>query len=247
LAASGPRKCDGRPSATPPPKSNDDRSHPLLTGSRAAEPSPAPSSSSSAKPPLTITTTSDPQVPITLSGKTLRAQLNLVQKVFVKHDTSNWIAHTCLIATDLDQARRQLQDDLYATDDASLLGRDLESTLAGRGFAAPRIDSFVAKVLKVLDGIASADELEAGGPPPPVEDDTGALQAELQNALKTYPEQTREAMAAAATVLEYLNRAKEEQEKKRLQIERRVGVLEGMAKIGEQVSKVVSYLLSGSQ
>jgi hypothetical protein len=202
---------------------------------------------------LTVTSTSEAKVPITLSGKTLRAQLNLVQKVFIKHDVSNWIAHTCLIATDLDQARRQLQGDLYATDDASLMGRDLEQTLATRGFPPARIDTFVLKVLKVLDGIASADELEAGGgggaPDDPSSSggDISALEAELENALKGYPEATREAMAAAATVLEYLNRGKEEQEKKRLEVERRVGVLEGMAKIGEQVSKVVSYLLTDSQ
>lgn len=226
------RPADGKPSAT----SNNGPSHPLTA-------STGPSSN-----PLTVSTAAETHAPFSLSAKTLRAQLNLVQKVFVKHDATNWIAHTCLIATDLDQARRQLQDDLYATDDASLMSRDLEETLSTRGFTTPRIDAFILKVLKVLDGIASADELEAGGPTSPSStDDIPALEAELENALKGYPEPTRESMAAAAKVLEYLNRAKEEQEKKRLEVERRVGVLQGMVKIGEQVSKVVSFLLTDSQ
>jgi hypothetical protein len=183
----------------------------------------------------------------------LDAQLNLVHNVFVKHDTSNWIAHTCLIATDLDQARRRLQDDLYATDDASLAARDLEATLSSRGFTIARMDAFVVKVLKVLDGIASADEAEAnvaGGvgtaAPASKHEDVSALKTQLDAALRNYPPQTRDAMAAAATVLEYLGRGKEEQERKRLEVERRVGVLGEMVKIGEQVSKVVSHLLSES-
>lgn len=199
---------------------------------------------SPAKPTISI---AEPESPLQLSARTLHAQLNLVQKVFVKHDTSNWIAHSCLIATDLDQARRQLQDDLYATDDASLTSRDVERTLATRGYTGQRIDAFVAKVLKVLDGIALADELEQGGRAPPVEEDLTALAAELEEALKTYPTQTRDAMAAAAVVLEYLHRAKDEQEKKRLEVERRVGVLQGLDKIGEQVSQVVRFLLTDGQ
>jgi hypothetical protein len=43
-----------------------------------------------------------------------------------------------------------------------------------------------------------------------------------------------------------LIRGKEAQEKKRLDVERRVKVLEGMVKIGEAVSKVVSFLLQES-
>lgn len=182
-----------------------------------------------------------------LGPTTLRAQIDLVKNVFVKHGKDNWIAHTCLIATDLDQVRRQLQADLYATDEAVITRRELEGTLTSRGFTTQRIDAFVIKTLKVLDGIASADELESGAPPKAEGDDgdASALQAELADLLKDYPEQTREAMAAAGTVLEYLNRGKEEQEKKRLDVERRVGVLDGMVKIGEQVSSVVKYLLNG--
>lgn len=254
-AASWP--ADGKPSATYDDGSHRSHSHShavtpkpstSLTGSHAPESSSASSFAPMAK--LQLTTTSELEAPLTLSAKTLRGQLNLVQKVFVKHDMSNWIAHSCLIATDLDHARRQLQDDLYATDDASLIGADLERTLDGRGFSATRIDAFVGKVLKVLDGIASADEAEAGGPAGALSEDpaaTAALETELQDALSPYPAQTRDAMKAAAIVLEYLHQGKDEQEKKRLQVERRVGVLQGMVKIGEQVSKVVSFLLADSQ
>lgn len=184
-------------------------------------------------------------MPVTISGKTLQAQIDLVQKVFVKHDRDNWIAHTCLIATDLDQVRRQLQADLYATDEASLTARDLESKLAARGFTLARMDAFVSKVLKVLDGIAAEDEAENGGPPPSKDDlDVAALEAELARVLKDYPGQTREAMTSAARVLEYLNRGKDAQEAKRLDVERRVGVLEGMVQKGEQVTGVVRFLLA---
>lgn len=184
--------------------------------------------------------------PVKLSYKTVEAQINLVKNVFVKHDQSNWIAHTCLIATDLDQARRHLQDDLYATDEALISGRELEKTLLARGFTSARIDPFVKKVLKVLDGIAMEDELESGGPAPSAVSGAPpvASEGELAELLAPYPEQTREAMAAAGKVLEYLNLGKDEQEKKRLDVERRVKVLEGMVKKGEQVSSVVRYLLT---
>lgn len=185
---------------------------------------------------------------VSLGSTTLGAQIDLVKNVFVKHGTDNWIAHTCLIATDLDQVRRQLQSDLYATDEAEITRRELEGTMISRGFTIQRIDAFVIKTLKVLDGIASADELEGGGSSQPSgngKEDVSALEAELADLLKPYPVQTRDAMAAAATVLEYLHRGKDEQEKKRLDLERRVGVLDGMVKIGEQVSSVVKYLLNG--
>lgn len=181
-------------------------------------------------------------MPAKLSGKTLQAQIDLVNNVFVKHDRTNWIAHTCLIATDLDQARRQLQDDLYATDEAALEVRDLEETLISRGSTMARIDAFVVKVLKVLDGIAAEDQPSEGSAS--VNKDEPGLASALDAALKDYPEQTREAMAAAGKVLEYLNLGKKEQEEKRVQVERRLGVLQGMEKIGEQVSKVVSILLN---
>lgn len=168
-----------------------------------------------------------------------------MQNVFVKHDRDNWIAHTCLIATDLDQIRRSLQADLYATDEASISCRDLEAKLSARGFSLARMDAVVAKVLKVLDNMAAEDEAENGGPPPPKEFDASRLQAELAHVLRDYPPQTREAMASAATVLEYLNRGKDAQEAKRLEVERRAGVLEGMVQKGEQVTGVVRFLLSG--
>lgn len=191
-------------------------------------------------------TASDPEGPVKISGKTLQAQIDLVQNVFVKHDRDNWIAHTCLIATDLDQVRRQLQADLYATDEAALTAKDLQSNLSSRGFTIVRMDAFVSKVLKVLDGIAAEDEVENGGPVPSKDFDASALEAELARVLRDYPPQTREAMASAATVLEYLNRGKDAQEAKRLDVERRVGVLEGMVQKGEQVTGVVRFLLSAS-
>ena len=45
-------------------------------------------------------------------------------------------------------------------------------------------------------------------------------------------------------MMEYLLRGKDLQEKKRLDIERRVKVLEGMVKIGEVVGGVVRFLLT---
>jgi len=45
-------------------------------------------------------------------------------------------------------------------------------------------------------------------------------------------------------LMEYLLRGKSLQEKKRLDIERRVKVLEGMVKVGEVVGGVVRFLLT---
>jgi hypothetical protein len=70
------------------------------------------------------------------------------------------------------------------------------------------------------------------------------LHKELEEALAKYPDQTKEAVASGSTLLEYILRGKEAQDKKRLEIERRVKVLEGMVKIGEAVSGVVRFLLT---
>ncbi|BEI86204.1 hypothetical protein CcaverHIS002_0604910 [Cutaneotrichosporon cavernicola] len=183
--------------------------------------------------------------PVKISGKTLQAQIDLVQNVFVKHDRDNWIAHTCLIATDLDQIRRSLQADLYATDEATISCRDLESQLSDRGFTVARMDAVVTKVLKVLDNMTAEDEAENGTAAQPKELDADSLHAELAHVLRDYPPQTREAMASAATVLEYLNCGKDAQEAKRLEVERRAGVLQGIVQKGEQVTGVVRFLLSG--
>lgn len=159
-----------------------------------------------------------------------------------KHEVNNWIAHSCLIATDLDQARRTLQGDLFATDEAFLSGREFEQTLAARGFTASRVDAFITKVLKVLDGIAAAEEdADANGG---LNENVTELEQELVQALDKYPDQTKEAVNSAAKLTEYLVRGKELQEKKRLDIERRVKVLEGMVKIGDVVGGVVRFLLS---
>lgn len=194
------------------------------------------------KAPLTNSASEPQEYPIKVGATTYRLLVQLVRSSFGKVENSNWIAHTCFVASEIDQARRALKDDLYATDGAFLTGRDLEHELAGRGFTPLRVDNFITKVLKVLDGIAAAEQLEeeegAG------KDNGEELSAELNRELAAYPDQTKEAVVSAATMLEYLVRGKEAQEKKRLEVERRVRVLEGMVKVGEVVGGVVRFLLS---
>jgi hypothetical protein len=230
-----------RPVTLPPTPNTAGR--PLNTvRSPPRQPSLEPSASAS-KRPLTNSASEPQEYPIKIGVKTLRAQIDLVRNSFGKVDDTNWIAHTCFIASDLNEFRRALKDDLYATDQAFLSGRDLEQTLAGRGFTAQRVDTFITKVLKVLDGIAAAEESEADQQAG-VEDGVEALEQDLVFALEKYSDQTREAVYSAAKVLEYLVRGKEAQERKRLEVERRVKVLEGMVKIGEVVSGVVRFLLT---
>ena len=135
-----------------------------------------------------------------------------------------------------------MKEDLYATDGAFITGRDLEQTLSSRGFTPQRVDAFITKVLKVLDGIAMAEADENGGTE--AGDTVENLQQELTRVLSSYPDQTKEAVESAARLMEYLLRGKEAQEKKRLEVERRVKVLEGMVKIGEVVGGVVRFLLT---
>ena len=195
------------------------------------------------KPPLTNSAAEPIEHPIKIGAKTLRKLLQLVKESLPKHDPANWIAHSCLIATEIDSTRRGLQRDLYATDEAFLSGREFEKILSARGFTPARVDTFITKVLKVLDGIAMAEEGEidesAEG-----EQEVAGLEQELGVALERYTEQTREAVHAGGRMMEYLVRGKELQEKKRLDIERRVKVLEGMSKIGDTVSAVVRFLLT---
>ena len=201
------------------------------------------SSQPSSKRPLTNSASEPQEYPIKVGIKTLCAQIELVRSSFGKVDVNNWIAHACFIASDLDQARRALKDDLYATDGAFLTGRDLEQNLIARGFTPQRVDIFINKVLKVLDGIAMADEAEdANGVGK--NDSVRKLEVDLVKALERYPDQTKEAVASAAKLMEYLIRGKEAQERKRLEVERRVKVLEGMVKIGEVVGGVVRFLLT---
>ena len=192
--------------------------------------------------PLTNSASEPQEYPIKVGPKTIRAQIEIVRRHFGKVHVGNWIAHSCFIASEIDQARRALQDDLYATDTGFLAGRDLEKTLSTRGFTPQRVDTFITKVLKVLDGIAmaEADEDADGEKQENVEE----VETELDNVLSTFPDQTKEAVASAARLMEYLLRGKEAQEKKRLEVERRVKVLEGMVKVGEVVTGVVRYLLS---
>lgn len=202
-----------------------------------------------AKRPLTNSAAEPQEYPIRVGVKTLRSQIQMVRQSFVKVDAKNWIAHSCFIAVDLDRARRALQEDLYATDTAFINGRELEKTLLARGYTPQRVDTFINKVLKVLDGIASAEEEEAkdsdgANGDKSSEEDVSALHKELEEALAKYPDQTKEAVASGSTLLEYILRGKEAQDKKRLEIERRVKVLEGMVKIGEAVSGVVRFLLT---
>ncbi|BEJ01757.1 hypothetical protein CcaverHIS631_0604390 [Cutaneotrichosporon cavernicola] len=235
-----------RPHGLPPRPSFDasDLTAPTATNGSAPYTHQLPSTPLTTLAPAASLMASD-EGPVKISGKTLQAQIDLVQNVFVKHDRDNWIAHTCLIATDLDQIRRSLQADLYATDEATISCRDLESQLSDRGFTVARMDAVVTKVLKVLDNMTAEDEAENGTAAQPKELDADSLHAELAHVLRDYPPQTREAMASAATVLEYLNCGKDAQEAKRLEVERRAGVLQGIVQKGEQVTGVVRFLLSG--
>lgn len=165
----------------------------------------------------------------------------MVQRSFGKVHVTNWIAHSCFVASEIDQARRALQDDLYATDTGFLTGRDLEKRLSDKGFTPQRMDAFIGKVLKVLDGIAMAEAEETGEGE--TQDDLAEAEKELESVLAPFPDQTKEAVASASRLMEYLLRGKEAQEKRRLEVERRVKVLEGMDRKGEHVSGVVRYLL----
>lgn len=208
---------------TPEPTTNDDldgKSKKALTNS-AAEPQ---------------------EHPIKPSAQTLTGLIDLVRDVFSKHESNNWIAHSCLIAFELDQARRALQGDLFATDEAFLAGREHEQILAKRDLTPSRIDAFVTKVLGVLDGIAAAEEEPDRNADS--QQNLEALQATLDRELEKYPTETKEAVASAGRLMEYLLRGKDLQEKKRLDIERRAKVLEGMVKVGEVVGGVVRFLLT---
>ena len=216
-------------------------SAPPASAPSVAAPAATPTPS---KPALTNSAAVPQEHPIQVSKQTLQAQLNLITRSFPKHDANNWIAHSCLIAVDLDQARRALQADLFATDEGFINGRELEQQLIAKGFTAARVDAFVPKVLKVLDGIALAESLDGAPEEDNNEQDTTELQAQMEIELKKYTDQTREAICSAGITLEYLNRGKKLQEKKRLDIERRVKVLEGMVKIGEVVGGVVRFLLT---
>ncbi|KAK4689684.1 hypothetical protein P7C73_g399, partial [Tremellales sp. Uapishka_1] len=206
----------------------------------------ASESSSQPKSSLTNSAAVPLEMPIALGAHTLRSLIALVRTSLLKHDTQNWIAHSCVIAMSLDDARRALQSDLYLTDDAFLAGRDFEKTLAAKGFTDARVDAFIRKVLKVLDGIAMADELGEESSIGKGAEDVEELEKELARALERYPAQTKEAVKSAGTVMEYLVRGKELQEKKRVEVERRVKVLEGMVKVGEVVGGVVRFLLTES-
>ncbi|WWC88453.1 uncharacterized protein L201_003364 [Kwoniella dendrophila CBS 6074] len=232
------------PSALPPtPLTAEQPTNPEVSTSGSPYQSiPQSTSSSLVKPTITNSASEPQEHPIKISAKTLRAHLSLVQNSLTKHEVNNWIAHTCLIAHDIDHARRALQADLYATDECFLSGRELEKTLISRGFTASRVDAFITKVLKVLDGIAAAEEPESEQPVS--EEDIERLQSELTESLSNFPNETKEAMSSAARVMEFLVRGKDLQEKKRLEVERRVKVLEGMVKVGEVVGGVVRYLLT---
>lgn len=195
--------------------------------------------------PLTNSAAEPQEDPLVLSAKTLHGLIDLTRDVFSKHEVNNWIAHSCLIAFELDQARRALQGDLFATDEAFLTGRDHEQVLSGRGVTPQRVDAFIKKVLKVLDNIAAAED--ETNDQDNSKQNLSELQDQLAGELAKYPKETREAAMSAGRVMEYLLRGKELQEKKRLEVERRVKVLEGMVKIGEVVSGVVRFLLTEDQ
>lgn len=197
-------------------------------------------------PPITLPThiPPPPEYPIKLSPETLRLQINLVLDSLLKLNNNNWIAHSCLIAQSIDRLRLSLEDDLGVAEECEGQSKEFERVLTGRGYTISKIDAFVIKVLNVLDGIAAAEETKKEGEEGEGEGSTQALAEKLQKLLEPFPVQTKETMESAGKMMEYLRRGKEFQEKKRLDWERRVKVMEGMAKIGDVVGGVVRYLLT---
>jgi hypothetical protein len=237
------RHLSSQPRTTEIPQAQSKPAYLPPTPDTASRPAPIiPAASSKA---LTNSAAEPQEDPIVLSAKTLHGLIDLTRDVFSKHEVNNWIAHSCLIAFELDQARRALQGDLFATDEAFLTGRDHEQILSGRGVTPQRVDAFIKKVLKVLDNIAAAEDETDGQDNS--KQNLSELQEQLAQELAKYPKETREAAMSAGRVMEFLLRGKELQEKKRLEVERRVKVLEGMVKIGEVVSGVVRFLLTEDQ
>lgn len=197
-------------------------------------------------PPITLPThiPPPPEYPIKLSPETLRLQINIVLDSLLKLNNNNWIAHSCLIAQSIDRLRLSLEDDLSVEEECEGQSKEFERVLTGRGYTISKIDAFVIKVLNVLDGIAAAEETKKEGEEGEGEGSTQALAEKLQKLLEPFPVQTKETMESAGKMMEYLRRGKEFQEKKRLDWERRVKVMEGMAKIGDVVGGVVRYLLT---
>ncbi|WVQ85006.1 hypothetical protein IAT38_007170 [Cryptococcus sp. DSM 104549] len=241
------------------------RQHPSLPPTPATAERPTtrkgPSSSSSGlsntaptSQSLATSTTAPLEHPITVGASTLRAQISLVLDSLMAHDVNNWVAHTCLIAASLDEERRALEAILGGSGRYQETTTDLERMLNARGFTLAKIDAFVEKVLKVLDGIAAAEEADGkqaseitsgvsgpAGAASQVEVDK--LVHKLRMLLEPFPAETKEAMANASKIMEYLIRGRELQENKAMAAERRTRVLEGMAKVGDVVSAVVRYLL----
>lgn len=197
-------------------------------------------------PPITLPThiPPPPEYPIKLSPETLRLQINIVLDSLLKLNNNNWIAHSCLIAQSIDRLRISLEDDLGVAEECEGQSKEFERVLTGRGYTISKIDAFVIKVLNVLDGIAAAEETKKEGEEGEGERSTQALAEKLQKLLEPFPVQTKETMESAGKMMEYLRRGKEFQEKKRLDWERRVKVMEGMAKVGDVVGGVVRYLLT---
>ncbi|ODN73939.1 hypothetical protein L202_07443 [Cryptococcus amylolentus CBS 6039] len=182
-----------------------------------------------------------PEDPITVSAETLRILISTVVGSLVNHDIGNWVVHVCVITQSIDKVAYRLQGDLAAIKEYDGVSREHERVLGSRGFVPARIDEFVEKVLKVLDGIAAAEETAAETSP---KDTVQALTTKLNKLLEPFPLPSKNAVKDAGRLLEYLVRGKAAQEKRRLEMERRIKVMEGMIKVGDVVGGVVRYLLT---
>ncbi|WVQ73369.1 hypothetical protein IAR50_002938 [Cryptococcus sp. DSM 104548] len=182
-----------------------------------------------------------PEDPIIVSAETLRIQISTVVGSLVNYDINNWVLHSCAIAQSIDKAVYNLQGDLAAVKEYDEVSREHERVLGSRGFVPSKIDAFVDKVLGVLDGIAAAEE---AAPETSTQDTAQALTTKLEKLLEPFPQPSKNAMKDAGRLIECLVRGKAAHEQRRLELERRVKVMEGMIKVGDVVGGVVRYLLT---
>lgn len=194
-------------------------------------------------PSQTVSAAAPQVTPISISTKTRLVQLSLLQDILSAHATSDWITHSVLVTGEITTARLAVREELLETEDALVKIQSLEQTLASRHYSAERIDAFIVKVLGVLDGIAKAEELEKEDIDQTSAQAAEDLESQVTAAMARYCEETREAITSFAILQEYLIRAQEAQEARKMDVLRRLKVLEGMVARGDTVSAVVRYLL----
>lgn len=190
-----------------------------------------------------VSAASPQAVPVAISTKTRKVQLSLLRDVLSVHGPSDWITHSVMLSEEINAVRLAVKEELLDTEDAMVKSRALESTLAARHYSVERIDAFVIKVLGVLDGIAKAEELEKDDTKSSLPEVAEDFEAEVAAAMTSVCEATREAMTSFAILYEYLSRGREAQETRKMDVLRRLKVLEGMVARGDTVSAVVRYLL----